>query len=107
LRSGEQADVGVVRSDQIDVEIALRLLGRAVAGTGDEGPVELAKLESLNAELKSAQNRAEPRFRRTLAGAQVTLADGKILVERAPPRHGRPLTKAGPSKSQKRQNALE
>jgi tRNA(Ile)-lysidine synthase len=84
---------------RLPAEIALRLLGRAVAGTGDEGPVELAKLESLYAELKSAQNRAEPRFRRTLAGAQVTLADGKVLVELAPPRHGRPLTKAGRGKA--------
>jgi tRNA(Ile)-lysidine synthase len=88
---------------RLPIEIALRLLGRAVAGTGDEGPIELAKLESLNAELKTAQNRAEPRFRRTLAGAQVTLAAGKILVERAPPRHGRALTKAGRGKSQKPQ----
>jgi tRNA(Ile)-lysidine synthase len=99
-RAGESAIVLETQAfARLPAEIALRLLGRAVAGTGDEGPVELAKLESLNAELKSAQNRAEPRFRRTLAGAQVTLADGKILVERAPLRHGRPLTKAGPGKA--------
>ena len=32
---------------QLPAEIALRLLGRAVARVGDEGPVELAKLEAL------------------------------------------------------------
>jgi len=101
-RAGESAIVLEAPAfARLPAEIALRLLGRAVAGTGDEGPVELAKLESLNAELKLAQNRAEPRFRRTLAGAQVTLADAKILVERAPPRHGRPLTKAGRDKAKK------
>ncbi len=30
----------------LPAEVALRLLGRAIAHTGDEGPVELAKLES-------------------------------------------------------------
>ena len=84
---------------RLPAEIALRLLGREVTAAGDEGPVELAKLESLNAELKSAQNRAEKRFRRTLAGAQVTLEDGKILVERAPARRGRALTKVGRGKA--------
>jgi tRNA(Ile)-lysidine synthase len=73
-------------------EIALRLLGRAVAATGDEGPVELSKLESLFAELESARNGALARFRRSLAGALVTLAGGKIVVERAPARRSRALT---------------
>ena len=84
---------------RLPAEIALRLLGRAVADTGDEGPVELSKLESLNAELKSARNRAERRFRRTLAGAQVTLEEAQILVERAPARRARALTKAGRGKA--------
>jgi tRNA(Ile)-lysidine synthase len=100
-RAGESIVVEAQAFARLPAEIALRLLGRAVAGTGDEGPVELAKLESLNAELKLAQNRTERHFRRTLAGAQVTLADAKILVERAPPRHGRPLTKAGRDKAKK------
>jgi tRNA(Ile)-lysidine synthase len=66
-------------------EIALRLLGRALSAVGDEGPVELAKLEALAEALSSAQM-AGSGFRRSLAGALVTLAKGQITVERAPPR---------------------
>jgi tRNA(Ile)-lysidine synthase len=76
-------------------EIALRLLGRAVTKLGDEGPVELAKLEALKSALESAQKAGGRRFRRSLAGAVVTLAGGKIVVVRAPPRRRRPLTTAG------------
>ncbi len=76
-------------------EVALRLLGRAVAGQGDEGPVELGKLETLYAALSTAP---PARFRRTLAGAQVTREGDRLLVERAPPRRAQakrlhPLTK--------------
>jgi tRNA(Ile)-lysidine synthase len=65
-------------------ELALRLLGRAIERVGDEGPVELGKLEALCAALGEARDRA--RFRRTLAGAVVTLSGRRLLVERAPPR---------------------
>ncbi|HXX25575.1 MAG TPA: tRNA lysidine(34) synthetase TilS [Pseudolabrys sp.] len=81
---------------RLPAEIALRLMGRAVDELGDEGPVELAKLESLNAALKSAQNAPSGRFRRSLAGALVTLSGPAITVERAPARRGRALTKRGP-----------
>jgi tRNA(Ile)-lysidine synthase len=68
-------------------EIALRLLGRAVAWTGDEGPVELGKLEALFEALRQVQRQSNPaRLRRTLAGALVTLAGGRLAIERAPPR---------------------
>lgn len=65
----------------LPAEIGLRLLGRAVARTGDEGPVELGKLESLYEAV-----RREPRLRRTLAGAVVTAGARQITVERAAPR---------------------
>jgi tRNA(Ile)-lysidine synthase len=68
-------------------EIALRLLGRAIDYAGDEGPVELGKLESFLEALYS--DRRSGRFRRTLAGAVVTLSRDKLAVERAPPRRGR------------------
>ena len=80
----------------LPAEIGLRLLGRAVTALGDEGPVELAKLEALKAALDTTQ-KAGPnktqrnvpvRFRRSLAGAIVTLAGAKVVVERAPPRRG-------------------
>jgi tRNA(Ile)-lysidine synthase len=80
-------------------ETALRLLGRAIAHTGDEGPVELGKLEALFAALRAAP--AESRLRRTLAGSLVTFGGGRLVVERAPPRsfkrrgHSTTLTKHG------------
>jgi tRNA(Ile)-lysidine synthase len=76
----------------LPAEIALRLLGRALASVGDEGPVELAKLEALKDALDAAQNTGNTRFRRSLAGAIVTIRPGQITVERAPPRRGRALT---------------
>ena len=81
--------------EKLPAEIALRLLGRAGARAGDEGPVELAKLEALKAALDAAQKSSITSFRRSLAGAIVTLAGRQITVERAPPRRGRALTKPG------------
>lgn len=80
---------------RLPAEVALRLIGRAVASAGDEGPVELAKLEALKEALDAAQNAGNERFRRSLAGALVTLAGPVITVERAPPRRDRPLTTRG------------
>ena len=77
---------------RLPAEIALRLIGRALARTGNEGPVELAKLEALKAALDAAQNAGNARFRRSLAGAMVTLTGRQIAVERAPPRRGKALT---------------
>ena len=72
---------------ELPQEVGLRLLGRAVDQTGDEGPVELGKLEALHAALLENPNPA--RFRRTLAGSLVTLGRGALRVERAPARRGR------------------
>jgi tRNA(Ile)-lysidine synthase len=63
-------------------EVGLRLLGRVIAHIGDEGPVELGKLEALYEALRQAPGR----LRRTLAGALVTLGDDRLAVERAPAR---------------------
>ena len=65
-------------------ELALRFLGRAVAHAGNEGPVELGKLEALYAALTASPDIA--RFRRTLAGAVVTRSGGGLTIERAPAR---------------------
>jgi tRNA(Ile)-lysidine synthase len=67
----------------LPAEVGLRLLGRAIAHTGNEGPVELGKLEALYEAVRTA---APHRVRRTLAGALVTLAGGRLTVERAPAR---------------------
>jgi tRNA(Ile)-lysidine synthase len=69
----------------LPAEVALRLLGRAVTIAGDEGPVELAKLEALQAAMK-AKKPPGGRFRRTLAGAMVTLTPETLTIERAPAR---------------------
>jgi tRNA(Ile)-lysidine synthase len=78
------------RFGDLPAEVGLRLLGRAIAHTGDEGPVELGKLESLSAALAAALVSRTPRFRRTLAGAMVSLQSGCIVIERAPARRHRP-----------------
>jgi tRNA(Ile)-lysidine synthase len=74
-------------------EIRLRLLKRAIDRFGHEGPAELGKVEALLAALDQAgaKKGKEPRSRlkQTLAGALVSLADGRIRVEPAPPRRGR------------------
>jgi tRNA(Ile)-lysidine synthase len=75
-------------------EIGLRVLDRIVGWAGDEGPVELGKLETLCTALigaiEAAMTRPQgaARLRRTLAGAVITCAGGKIHVERAPARRG-------------------
>ncbi len=70
-------------------EIALRLIGRAVDTVGDEGPVELGKLESLTAAVTAAIAAGQGRFRRTLAGALVSLQEDSVTIERAPARRQR------------------
>ncbi|HZP79358.1 MAG TPA: tRNA lysidine(34) synthetase TilS, partial [Pseudolabrys sp.] len=75
---------------RLPAEIALRVLARVVTRLGDEGPVELGKLEALKSALDgAAKNGAKAEFRRTLAGAVVTLSDGRLTVARAPARRSR------------------
>jgi tRNA(Ile)-lysidine synthase len=90
---------------RLPAEIGLRLLGRAIDAAGDEGPVELAKLEALKTALDHAHVTGIG-LRRTLAGALVTLAKGQITVERAPPRRST-ATKWNPGRKSltKRQSA--
>jgi len=77
-------------------EIRLRLLLRAIDRFGHEGPAELGKAEALLSALDRAvsEKTAERRIRlkQTLAGALVSLVDGRIRVEPAPPRR-RPALK--------------
>lgn len=93
LESGGLPARGVIEFDReafalLPEEIALRLLGRAITQVGDEGPVELNKLELLTVALRSvlAGQGGSARFRRTLAGALVSLGE-RLCIERAPPRH--------------------
>jgi tRNA(Ile)-lysidine synthase len=74
------------RFARLPAEVALRLLGRAIAQVGDEGPVELGKLETLHQALEDANQHEIGRLRRTLGGAVVTLTNATLAVERAPSR---------------------
>jgi tRNA(Ile)-lysidine synthase len=78
----------------LPAEVGLRLLGEAVAHTGNEGPVELAKLESLYEALRQARSR----LRRTLAGALITLSSDYLTVERAPARRRLAMRRQGKSR---------
>jgi tRNA(Ile)-lysidine synthase len=71
-------------------EIRLRLLLRAINRFGHEGPAELGKVEALLTALDRGVAEGDQgrraRLRQTLAGALVSLIDGRIRVEPAPPR---------------------
>jgi len=66
-------------------EIAIRLLGRALAHVGGSS-IRLGKLEALHAALATAKLSPSFRLRRTLAGALLTLTPVRLVVEPAPPR---------------------
>jgi tRNA(Ile)-lysidine synthase len=107
--SAEAAKAGEITFERdgfaaLSPEIALRLLGRAVDQVGDEGPVELGKLEVLADALAATCRDPKARFRRSLAGALVSLGPRAIMIERAPPRRSRALTKrrAGAGAGRKR-----
>jgi tRNA(Ile)-lysidine synthase len=79
-------------------EIRLRLLLRAINRFGHEGPAELGKVEALLAALdrtgadsrpKPGQSGLKQRLKQTLAGALVSLIDGRIRIEPAPARRRR------------------
>ena len=77
------------RFNRLPAEVALRLLGRAIARAGDEGPIQLGKLETLYEGLTSVDRGKTSPWRRTLAGALITREGCKLAIERAPPRrHG-------------------
>lgn len=108
-RAGFDADPADARSFDAEVfaampeEIRLRLLKRAIDRFGHEGPAELGKVEALLAALDLAvvetPRRRRPkldqpalrqqRLKQTLAGALVSLIDGRIRIEPAPPRRRR------------------
>ena len=74
---------------EFPAEIALRLLGRAIGTIGTEGPVEFGKLEALGEALDAAVAGDVPRFRRTLAGAMVSLQKNCIVIDQAPARRSK------------------
>jgi tRNA(Ile)-lysidine synthase len=81
-RTGEPVALPLEQFNDLPGEVGLRLLSRAIAHAGNEGPVELGKLEELYQALQTTRTP----LRRTLAGALVTSAGGRLVIERAPPR---------------------
>ena len=79
------------RFADLPAEVALRLLGRAVTHAGNEGPVELGKLELLYDALRNAR----APLRRTLAGALITLLPEHLTIERAPARRSSTIRRTG------------
>ena len=71
-------------------EIRVRLLKRAIDRAGHEGPAELGKVETLLSTLDRAVAGGAGKLKQTLAGAVISLAGGRIRVEPAPLRRGRP-----------------
>ena len=97
IGSGDWLDGGPVTFDlpkyaELPDEIAIRLMARAIAATGNEGSAELAQIEELYTGLAREvlpdirMGFVPARFRRTLAGALVTAETGALTVERAPAR---------------------
>ena len=91
VSQGPWSDRGPISFDaekfaRLPAEVALRLLGRAITSVGNEGPVELGKLEALYAALDSAKSGESGRLRRTLAGAMVTWTTSGLVIARAPAR---------------------
>jgi tRNA(Ile)-lysidine synthase len=84
-------------------EIRVRLLLRAINRAGHEGPAELGKAEALlqamdQAALKAKSGTGRIRLKQTLAGAVITIQNGRIHIVPAPPRGRRKaglLHKAG------------
>ncbi|BBF91802.1 tRNA(Ile)-lysidine synthase [Blastochloris tepida] len=80
----------------LPAEISLRLLGRAIGRVGTEGPVELAKLERLHDALHEYVQTSRQHapaggetYRRTLAGAVISVTQGAVSIGPAPPRRAR------------------
>ncbi|HEY1637717.1 MAG TPA: tRNA lysidine(34) synthetase TilS [Rhizomicrobium sp.] len=77
----------------IPEEIRVRLLQRAIDRFGHEGPAELGKVEALLAALEQAGAQKaggrRSKLKQTLAGAMISVADGRIRIEPAPPRRRR------------------
>jgi tRNA(Ile)-lysidine synthase len=85
---------------RLPAEVALRLLGRAIVYAAGELPVRLGRLEALYDSLAESISQSgslrRDRVRRTLAGALITLAAGRLMVELAPPRSKAP-SRGGPA----------
>ncbi|MBQ8101320.1 MAG: tRNA(Ile)-lysidine synthetase, partial [Afipia sp.] len=71
-------------------EIRVRLLMRAIDRAGHEGPAELGKVEALLQAIDRATAGKKPgpgvQLKQTLAGALISIRQGRIYIVPAPPR---------------------
>jgi len=96
-RDGRELDAQAFAA--LPEEIRLRLLMRAINRFGHEGPAELGKVEALLVQmdrhfaqkLKSGPGARQIRLKQTLAGALVSVVQGRIRIEPAPPRRRRQM----------------
>ena len=94
--AGRRSTLPAARFADLPAEIALRLLGRAMASAATEGPVELGKLEALLAAVVCSGPDAGKR-RRSAApwpAPWSRVAGEQISVEAAPARRSRPRRQA-------------
>lgn len=78
----------------VEAEIALRVLGRAIAAAGgSDQPVPLAKLEAIVEVLRSADLAGTAKW--TLARAMITARGGALIIEREPGREPLPRLTMG------------
>jgi tRNA(Ile)-lysidine synthase len=94
LRQRDRAGFDANAFAALAEEIRLRLLLRRIDRIGHEGPAELGKVEALLAALDRAVAATKPPkgrigLKQSLAGALVSLVDGRICIEPAPPRRRR------------------
>jgi tRNA(Ile)-lysidine synthase len=71
---------------RLPAEVAIRLLGRAIAHAAGRMPLRLGRLEALYETLAEAGAGPTRRVRRTLGGALITFTSGRLTIDRAPPR---------------------
>jgi tRNA(Ile)-lysidine synthase len=92
-KDGRELDAGAFAA--LPEEIRLRLLMRAINRFGHEGPAELGKVEALLAQMdrcyaekpkKTGPAAAQITLKQTLAGALVSVSQGRIRIEPAPMR---------------------
>lgn len=75
-------------------EIRVRLLLRRIGEVGHEGPPELGKVEALalalaHAMTQATAERGRGQLKQTLAGALISLRDGRLAIDPAPPRRAK------------------
>lgn len=107
IRNGEPTQPGFDFDAFVGLaeEVRIRVLLRAISRIATEGAPQLGKVEALLGAIDAvgpaaARSGIQGRFRQTLAGAVITVAKGRILIEPAPPRRS-----TGPKRNGRKRQA--